>query len=297
MVPMIWEPQGGIIVRTGFCIHHCRILCMYYYIIGLHIIQLYYYFLQYRHQGDYMKLSTKLRKWLFILSITAIIITAITLVSPRVYIIAKTNADYSRDKTPELYVSPINMDVKYNDAEPDISCYGLEFKSPWGKSIGIIPSSRLTAYKFKDGKGLAIRSKSETSVVKEALKNLSQQKRDTLSKFLGEQALKSDFEYSKSILKYTPYDIKFMETMKNNKNIYGLLATKHSLMLLLGESQDGIYVFDTGKVKGFQYGKPSVSAAVNLRIFDESKDYFITLNKNITQTEIDSIISTMQITK
>ena len=204
-----------------------------------------------------------------------------------------TATKYSKTKTPELYVVPIEREIQLsneNFSTPYLLSYeSVRLKIPWElkeQSESIFS----TFYVFRNKKGIVISQQGEDESFRQRLLDeepLEVQK----SKFLyGEENLKSEYSVSNLILHTTPDQFSISRPAPENAGIIPLLMLK-GLYSVYGNV---IYKFNLDNVRCFQFGNPQTTKNIYVHLFNE-KDQVVRLHFiAATQAEIDQILSSVE---
>lgn len=236
----------------------------------------------------------KLKKKIVYTSSISMIILFLCVVMPRLFLIGIYQIAHSETKDPVLYEIPKELQIKKIDSNNRIIHYdNIEFTSPYHKLVSTKNSSTGIAYVFDDGHKIMINKMKIDTYDVQANLTLKQQK--YLHNILGDENSKSSFELMKKIYMLTPDDLSYFASLNKITLKKELLAFKR--IFIPCQDSDSLYCFDTNYIKGFQYGDPQNSKIIIIQIFIENKNCTLSLvGDNINQNDIDSILSTINIT-
>jgi hypothetical protein len=222
-----------------------------------------------------------------------IIVSIILYFSDRLTLYFFTATQYSKSKTPAMYVIPIAREIlppNETFSTPYLLSYeSVKLKIPWElkeKSESIFS----TFYVFRNKKGIVISQQGEDESFRQRLLDeepLEVQK----SKFqYGEENLKSEYAVSNLILHTTPDQFSISKPAPENEKIIPLLMLK-GLYSVYGNV---IYKFNLDNIRGFQFGDPQTTKNIYVHLFNE-KDQIVRLHFiAATQAEIDYILSSIE---
>jgi hypothetical protein len=207
------------------------------------------------------------------------------------YFFIATN--YSKTKTPELYVIPIAREIQPANkafSTPYLLSYeNVKLKIPWElkeQSESVFS----TFYVFRNKKGIVISQQGKDESFRQRLfreEPLEVQK----SKFrYSEEELKSEYAVSNLILHASPEQFSIFRPAPENTRIIHLLMFK-GLYSVYGNV---IYKFNLNNVKCFQFGNPQTTKNTYVHLFND-EDQVVRLHFiSATQAEIDQILSSVE---
>ena len=179
-----------------------------------------------------------------------------------------------------------------------LSCFDYEFELPWEDVSEKTMTQSLARILFKSGKGIAVFSPEISIDFAQTFRSREPKKAKLYYTFLGEKALRSDYDFYNTILRITPKDISLFKSPRHDIGATISLVLKS---LFASNGNSGIYEFSNDNFRGFQFGAPSMSKIVALSVFNEKNkrlDFFLFDKKNenvdISQKEINFIISSIK---
>lgn len=236
-------------------------------------------------------------RWTNICGIFLLLALALYYYLPSAYFLYSVRSD-SRNK-PELWQIPQPLIVKgaVLNANRQISFRGVQFSSPWGDEKVLRDFKRGGLMTFGESRTLLFLSVAETPTNYRSLA-LDGGKNEKFMKLVGEQAMKSNFDCEREILKTTP----------NLGLSFNPIVTSHRAMFLFSKEMEayggktGIYEFRTEHIRGFQKGNPGESNSVILDVYDRSDRFtkiIVAGTKNakppLSQDEVNVFISSLLI--
>lgn len=102
----------------------------------------------------------------------------------------------------------------------------------------------------------------------------------------------SDFQLRRLILDSHPDMLSQTNKAVLNQINHQLLNQKSLSLVPAGE--DGIFVFETAKIQGFQFGAPGISDTIWLEVYYQKKLYLIQIFGPVTQEEVDYFITSIK---
>ena len=230
----------------------------------------------------------------FIPVVAFLIIVSITFYfSDRLALYFFTATEYSKTKTPELYVIPIAREIQLSNqtfSTPYLLSYkNVKLKIPWElkeKSESIFS----TFYVFRNKKGIVISQQGKDESFRQRLfreEPLEVQK----SKFhYSKEDLKSEYAVSNLILHTTPEQFSISRPAPENARIIHLLMLK-GLYSVYGNV---IYKFNLENARCFQFGNPQTTKNTYVHLFNNENQVVRLHFIAATQAEIDQILSTVE---
>ena len=235
------------------------------------------------------------RQKVFVLILALLVVAAIVFfLSDRLTLSFFLRNNYSKAKTPEMYITPIARKVQPPNekfATQFILTYeNIELKIPW-KLREKSESEFSTFYVFKNKKGLSISQQGKDESFRQRL--LDEEILDVQKSTFhyGGETLDSEYALANLILHTTPEQFSIFRPVAKSARIIPLLRLK-GLYAVYGNTT---YKFNLGNVRCFQFGNPQTNQNVYVHLFKE-KDQVIRLRfVAATQPEIDHILSSIEI--
>lgn len=252
-------------------------------------------------------MTPKKKTWLIIISILICVII-LTIFIPKLWLLAYYNIKYLEVKSFKSHLQPVMREINQNsgifDNVQEISLYNLKLQVPWGEIIRKNENDEISTIIFgeegKYMKGLGIANNpANTQYSKELIKTDEHEK---LIKLYGSDNLKSEYLFKHYIFQFTPDDINILDRQDVMKSeIAAVLAKSKYLQSTVG---DKIYYFDNGNIRGFQYADTeSIFPVLHIEFYDNKDNgYILTITgrnfvpegKNLTQDEVDFILSSIE---
>jgi len=209
----------------------------------------------------------------------------------RLLIFIKTN--YSKTRTPEMYLIPIKREVQLSNQligiDSVLSHKNIQFAVPW-ELREKLDYDVSTLFVFVNTKGIAIDELSkDESIIQKLLKEEFSEVQKTKLLF-GEEDLKSEYAIVNLILHTTPGQASLLNPINENAKIVPLLMWK-SLYTVYGNV---IYQFSLNNFKCFQFGNPEKTENIRIHIFNDKNQVYRLHFVKATQAEIDHIISSIE---
>lgn len=232
-----------------------------------------------------------------IIPVVALIIIAgfVFYLSDRLKLFIFIKKNYSKTKTPEMYVIPIRREVKLSKQligiDSVLSHKNIQLKVPW-ELREKLDYDVSTVFAFVNTKGIAIylQSKDESIIQKLLKEDPSEAQKTNL--LFGEENLKSEYAIVNLILHTTPDQASILNPLHKNAKIVPLLMWK-SLYTVYGNV---IYQFNLKNFKCFQFGNPEKTENIRIHIFNDKNQVYRFHFVRATQAEIDYILSTIEFT-
>lgn len=199
----------------------------------------------------------------------------LVLCSGGVYLIARAYNNYlkqpPRSERPHIYVMPQPLPLEPCTLDPltNVTFAGYSFDVPWA----VADSTELGAQRdvlrvdFASGQVMAVSDLDELLRALEGLRKEDAQTREYIETMWGPQALESHYGFIRVVMETTPSDVTiFVHPMR-------AFGTKKLLTLkdeLASNAATGLYTFEAGNIRGFQFGDPSQATEVEVILFDPS---------------------------
>jgi len=239
---------------------------------------------------SFKKLKNILR-WLVLIGVIIFIGSFIL----KVQMIQKAKNEFSRDKTPHLYVTPISRKISSMGDESlnyqMIMLSNVKFRVPWGKGKILHTPSRGGARIYFDDITFMVSVNKDPISLYEIYLMGSPRETKELRKYFGKDFCESDYSLHKATLEITPDQLNIFTPYKKAKFLLTQLVLK--LVDFDVICSEKVYTFTTDNVKGVQY---NFSDQVRIEIYDENIEIFMVIRcKEIVQDEIDVILSSIEI--
>ncbi len=231
-----------------------------------------------------------MKKKLIILALlTAVFIGGFRLLHPQIllypmlkYIVLKTDAPLTYQVPLE---KPIQEHMNNFEQHYKLSTKWIELSTPW-KLSNTKPLKALTLYQFENDKGIIIAERK-----KKFLDSFMSGDEKTNSKFkhvFSEKNLYSEYNFEKLCLNTTPNQVSFFSS--DEEMIMATIMIPMKGMFI----GDKVYSFSVNDINGFQFINKNTKTQY-IHIFDKSDRCFELTFLNISQNEVDSILSSIKV--
>ena len=151
--------------------------------------------------------------------------------------------------------------------------------------------ANISSFAFGNGDRVVV-SKSDSAY---ELKNtVSKDKNFAIfKKIVGEDKFASEYTTENTIINVTPNEIYFSQSKDKMVTDSLLLTLKEIISPVIAADEDHIYSFNTGQVKGFQFGSAKAGKTVVIRLFDKSDNRYEISPKANNQQEIDYMLNSI----
>lgn len=182
-----------------------------------------------------------------------------------------------------------------------ISRFGYNIRVPWTKAQAGRDFKTIAYTSFDDGSSLLIINPAEHM---DLLSGVPGQKLDAvegLRPLLGDEAVRSHYDYEKAVLNAQPSEISLFHSTKRNVRVNLLLAMKG---IQIRDGVSAIYSVAGGSVRGFQFGDPQkLPTSIRLLLFDDHDRALELVLRGpktgnrpaVTQEQINAIIASITI--
>ena len=203
---------------------------------------------------------------------------------------------------PSLWKTPVALkDLSISNAPGrKLSYFGYEFDVPWNdldeQKTRLVGKWQVIA--FHSGKSIVFYTSPPNGFVNSILGQSSVNKR-SLSRFYGDEALRSDYAFIRAALETTPGDIGLLTPRGAAVRTIILLVMK-STQVGANDGESGIFLIQTKDFRGFQYGNPaSRPPQIQADLFaDKAHLHFVFPEKKcagfISQPEINRVIQSVR---
>ena len=229
-----------------------------------------------------------------ILSISIIVTVLIAggfFLYPRLSIVIPTKMFFSKNKTPEAYIIPVERPIKtsFGDIDPisEHSCEWFKFKVPW-EIIDTMVLGNSTFFRFINTKGIVIAKQNENESIVKSLLGNNNEDAYKMKALLGEENLKSEYDIINLCLNTSPDQATLFTPLKDLVKVPTMLVLKAMF------TADKIYKFSTNNLRGFQFVTNGDSSFTNVHLFDSKNQVFEIKFVSVSQNEIDFILSSIE---
>jgi hypothetical protein len=205
-------------------------------------------------------------------------------------------------KLPFVAQAPTELPDLSISREPGtkLTYFGYEFEIPWAdidqqktKTIGM--NKAIVA--FQSGNAISLWSGPPHELMKRVMDEMKMDT-DAFGKIYGDEAVKSDYSFERTILETTPDRISVFSVRRTAASRGILLMVK--ALSTPGDPNTGIFEVRTNEFKGFQYGSPNgPSRRVSVELFPENGhlDLLFFPKENgptpISQADINRVVQTL----
>jgi len=184
-----------------------------------------------------------------------------------------------------------------------VKTYAYEFVAPWSglklmeSSTQVAASLNFASFHFDSGQVVVFFDPDAQLDTLRSLRNGNPPEYQKFMNVFAEHPIDSNYEMYKAVYSASPAQLAPFQPRRDAMRINALLIWK----LSFGEDTgSGIYSFDFGRNRGFQFGDPS-KGAVAARVFDDRGHQFRFIfavaagsQGKITQDDIDHIIQSLE---
>jgi len=178
-----------------------------------------------------------------------------------------------------------------------LKAYEYEFAAPWASPSKLVPHPAFSEFRFDSGQVIVFFDPQSQVDTLHEMKSANSPEYQRLQNAPDGQDMDSNYALYQAVYAASPAQASpFMHTS-------GALRLDVLLLLKLGfgfDAQGGLYFFDFGKNRGFQFGDPSSGRPVVLRVFDDSNNQFRFIftaaagsNAQITQADINALAQSL----
>ncbi|MFH0792306.1 MAG: hypothetical protein V1905_03780 [bacterium] len=235
------------------------------------------------------------------IAIVASLVAFTAILFPHLCIVLWAKVSFSQDKQPELYRTPLEMEVKPANYQVgkyfEVEHANLSLKTPWRDLVKRYRSDLVYKLTYTGDKSLMIVDNRQLPTF---LETLNQEKFDSSSidkilNYYGTENIENNKSFFKLILKTTPAEISFKTPAKEAVVKSTLLVLKKALLGVHKTKDGDIYMIKTGAITAFQYGNPQADKEVTINVFGEGKNNWLLIVGNVTQEEIDYILGSLAV--
>lgn len=206
-------------------------------------------------------------------------------------------------KAPIVKKAPVELtDLSISQAPGrKLSYLGYEFEVPWDDvdEDKTKQTGKMQVIAFRSGNAILFSKMPPKEFVNTFL-SMTKENATGLRAIYGEDALQSDYSFTRLILETTPESVTLLGSRKDSVGSAMLLVIKGIMIPRGGES--GIFRIRTSKLQGFQYGNPqSRPKSMEVTLFgDDGGIAFLFAQKEkgpglpITQAEINRVVQTLR---
>lgn len=203
---------------------------------------------------------------------------------------------------PGKVASPeVSPQLRGRTAQPQstqLRAYDYEFTVPWTGKSSATPLRVGTEFRFTSGQVVVFFDPETQLDTLRALKSTTPAEYSKFQSVFREQSIESNYALYQAIYAVSPAQASPFLSGEAAQRINALLLWKLSFGF---DQQPGIYSFDFGRNRGFQFGDPGNGRPVALRVFDDQDRqfrFFFTVaagsNGRITQDAIDTAVQSLQ---
>jgi hypothetical protein len=193
-------------------------------------------------------------------------------------------------REPAIWIKPIQLgDLSVSQTRgKTLSYFGYEFEVPWSDidqdKTKVIGKNKIVVV-FRSGNIISFWVAPPNELLNGLFADGSMD-RKKFGQIYGDDLIKSDYDFKRSLLDSTPNDVSLFTPRKDAIRKVALITMKQ--MALVPGSGSGIFLFATREFKGIQYGDPrSGPKYLSVDLFNDSANLkFILGNRMNTRTSI-----------
>ena len=181
---------------------------------------------------------------------------------------------------------------------PQLKAFNYEFATPWSGKAKTTPTSMKVEFKFDSGQVVIFYDPEGLPDALGDMKRSRPNEYQRILNLLGENSFGTNYDLYKAVYSASPAQVSPFMPLNDASRLNVLLLWKLSFG---PDAGPGIWSFEFGDRRGFQFGDPLSGLPVALRVFDERDHQFRFLftsvsgsNAKISQDEIDSIVQSLQ---
>ncbi len=217
---------------------------------------------------------------------------------PQLYVVPMYRIALTKITNPMVYVAPqtriITPPVSDLSLLPDISYFGMTFKSPWMETSTSGPYRNIVSFTYSQGQKILFTRNSFYPAAK--------MKKDTSPNFqriraeLGQHTLDSEYNFYSAAINSTPDQVSYKSDIKTIAGKAILTVLKAGQIVSPYDGDKTLYSFQTDSIRGFQFGSPAISHHVWIHFFnpDDQAYDLIASGSALTQNDVDLMLSTMK---
>lgn len=181
-----------------------------------------------------------------------------------------------------------------------ITHFGYSIQVPWTKATVVKDYTSVEATGFEDGSSLLMFNPGDHLDMLTTQSGNATAAREGLRSLLGDQAMKSHFDYARAEFNARPGEVSLFHSRRSNTRSYMLLTMK-SLDIQKGVTE--IYTISSPNLRGFQFGDPHLSPMfIELLLFDGHDRALKLIFKGprggtrlfLTQEQINAMVASMR---
>lgn len=239
--------------------------------------------------------KSKTEKRLIVMSIIILFFGAMYHFGPKVLLLYVIKKNISKEDSPYFYLTPIDRDVRPTVLNASklkkISLESLRLTVPWEVKEKIT-NELLSTIVFHEKKLISIKSQFKEERIIDTFLKGTPEKIKSLKELMGEENLRSDFEFVRMCLHTTPDQA----TIFTSKKLLGRIWTLRILRAIYEPLGGPVFEFNMmNGLKGFQFGGVGEDKTVTIHLFDDERQVFEIEFVSATQSEIDYVLSTIEI--
>jgi hypothetical protein len=233
-------------------------------------------------------------KGLVVVAALLLLASAVVLSLPRLRLLVALKSEYSRANAPWAYRLPEKRTVQTAASESQrrrLSCDWFSFQPPW-EAKQELRSEHAQAFVFGSKRIFIVSLRPEQEGILKALLGGDPTEAREMQLLIGEDNLRSEFAALDFCLRVSPDQAGVLSSTRDLTRITSMLILK-SVFTPLG---DEIYTFRIGDLQGFQFGNPDTASVIYIYLFDTDDRLFRMKINDVTQSEIDVLLASIQMT-
>jgi hypothetical protein len=201
---------------------------------------------------------------------------------------------------PSLYETPHDLDLKSTPAAQSthLEFYNYQCDFPWKGPAQTEVGEDATDFKFSSGEFVRVYLPESQSDNLKTFKGDTPEEQRRIDNAFGEHPFDSNFDLYSAIYGASPAQVSPFLSRGETQHVSALLVWKLNYDMIL---PGGVFRFDSGPVRGLQFGSPNVAHAVVLRAFgvqDRQFEFLILMragaSAKLQQNDINLIISSLK---
>jgi hypothetical protein len=179
-----------------------------------------------------------------------------------------------------------------------LKAFNYEFTAPWQGKTSTTPTVTNIEFKFDSGQVMAFYDPEGLVDAMGELRKSNPNEYQRIQSIFGETSLDTSYDLYRAVYGASPAQVSPFMPLNDATRMNILLQWKLSYGY---DGGPGIWSFDFGDKRGFQFGDPANGYPVALRVFDDRNHQFRFVftvvsgsNAKISQDEIDAVIESLQ---
>jgi hypothetical protein len=192
---------------------------------------------------------------------------------------------------------PMTLAAPQSSKAQWVHVFLYQFKSPWGDATQK-DSGTFLRLNFKPGQAIAFYDPAVQLGTIGSMKSSDPAAYQTFANTFAGNPIDTNYDLYKAIYTVSPSQLTPWLSSRDALRLNALLIWKLGFGF---DSGPGLYSFDTGQSRGFQFGNPASGRPVALRIFDtHDRQFRFTIvrtagsSADITQQDVDTIIQSFE---